>query len=155
MPARFMGHPIHPILVPLPIGLWIFSLVSDLVYRFLSSDPIWDTMATYTMAGGIVGALAAALPGFIDFLSISDPAPRRTALIHMVLNLSLVVLYAINLWLRTTTTGSDMPFVLSVVGVILLGVTGWLGGELVFRHGVGVSNDRSRVGSGAGPTSGR
>ena len=143
MPAQIKGHPLHPILVPLPIGLWVFSLVCDLVYRFLSSEPVWETMAFYTMAGGLVGALAAALPGFIDFLSITDPAPRRIALTHMLINLSLVAVYSINLWLRAATSDSDVPILLSAMGAILLGVSGWLGGELVFRHGIGSSRDRS------------
>lgn len=147
MPARFFKHPIHPMLIPLPIGLLTFSFVCDLVYRFLSSDPVWDSIAFYTMAGGIVGALMAALPGFVDFLSISDPAARRVAWTHMLVNLTTVALYAINFWLRTTSPpGAGTPIVLSLVGVLLLGVAGWLGGELVFRHGVAVERKPSPIG---------
>lgn len=140
MPARVFDHPIHPLLVPLPIGLWVFSFVCDLIYRFMSNDTIWDTMAFYTMAGGIVGALAAAVPGLLDFLSIEDPAPRRIAVAHLTVNLTTVGLYAINLWIRTTTPpDAGIPILLSALGIVLLGVAGWLGGELVFRHGVAVS----------------
>jgi uncharacterized membrane protein len=145
--ARLFKHPIHPMLIPLPIGLWIFSLVCDLVYRFLSDAVIWDDVAFYTMAGGLVGALVAALPGFIDFLSLQDPAVRRIALTHMLVNLTTVALYAVNLWLRSTSPpGAGLPAALSVVGVLLLGVAGWLGGELVFRHGVAVEREPSRIG---------
>ncbi|MGH7572444.1 MAG: DUF2231 domain-containing protein [Gemmatimonadota bacterium] len=146
MGARLFKHPIHPMLVPVPIGLWIFSFVCDLVYRFLSDNVIWDEVAFYTMAGGIVGALLAALPGFVDLLSLNDPATRRIALAHMLVNLTTVVLFAINLWLRTNSPpGAGVPVVLSLVGVLLLGVAGWLGGELVFRHGVGVERRPSEV----------
>ena len=149
-PAHIKGHPLHPILVPLPIGLWVFSLACDIVYRFASSDAVWEAMAFYTMAGGVVGALAAALPGFIDFLSISNPSARRIAFTHMLINLSLVAVYSINLWLRTTTSDSSLPILLSAMGVVLLGVSGWLGGELVFRHGIGSSRDRPSARTGEG-----
>lgn len=150
MPAQLFKHPIHPMLIPLPIGLWIFSLACDLIFRFLSEDLIWDQMAFYTMAGGLVGALAAALPGFIDLLSLRDPAARRIALAHMITNLATVALYAVNLWLRTTSPpGAGTPVVLSIVGVILLGLAGWLGGELVFRHGVAVASGSLPPGSSA------
>jgi uncharacterized membrane protein len=140
MQARILNHPIHPMLVPLPIGLWIFSFACDLVYRFLSDLERWDTMALYTMAGGIAGALLAALPGFLDYLSLEDRATRRVATTHMLINLTTVGIYAVNLWLRTTSPpGAATPFALSIVGIILLGVAGWLGGELVFRHGVAVT----------------
>lgn len=120
-PASIRKHPIHPMLVPLPIGLWIFSLVSDLVY--------------------------AALPGFIDFLSLSGPRVKRVAMTHMVLNLTIVALYAVNLWLRTTSApGAAAPLALSIVAVLMLAVSGWLGGELVFRHGVAVDRDSTMIG---------
>jgi uncharacterized membrane protein len=138
--ASIRKHPIHPVLVPLPIGLWVFSLICDLVYAFVSPEVFWDRMAQWTMAGGLAGALLAAVPGFIDFLSLTDPRVKRVALTHMLVNLTTVALYAVNLWLRTTSPpGAGTPVVLSVIGVLLLGVAGWLGGELVFRHGVAVA----------------
>jgi uncharacterized membrane protein len=139
-PASIRKHPIHPVLVPLPVGLWIFSLICDLVYAFVSPEVFWDRMAQWTMVGGLAGALLAAVPGFIDFLSLTDPRVKRVALTHMLVNLTTVALYAVNLWLRTTSPpGAGTPVVLSVIGVLLLGVAGWLGGELVFRHGVAVA----------------
>ena len=62
-PANIAKHPIHPMLIPIPIGLWIFSLVCDLIQAAGSADPAWPTVALYTMGGGIVDALAAAVPG--------------------------------------------------------------------------------------------
>jgi len=145
--ASIRKHPIHPILVPLPIGLWIFSLACDVVYLFVSTNAVWDQMAFYTMVGGVAGALLAALPGFIDFLSLSDPPVKRIALTHMLVNLTVVILFAANLLLRAASPpGAPAPMVLSVVGVILLGVAGWLGGELVFRHGVGVERQPPMIG---------
>lgn len=138
-PASIRKHPIHPLLVPLPIGLWIFSLACDVLYLTLSSDTMWDRMAFVAMAGGVVGALAAAVPGFIDFLSLREPRVKRIALTHMIINLTVVALFAVNLWLRTRTApGGRTPIALSAVAVVLLGISGWLGGELVFRHGVAV-----------------
>ena len=103
-PASIAGHPIHPMLVPIPIGLWIFSLTCDLVHAGGSGDPAWATVALYTMGGGIVGALLAALPGLIDLLSL-PPGPRKAAIAHMTINLTVVALYAVNLWLRLPALG--------------------------------------------------
>lgn len=138
-PANIAGHPIHPMLVPIPIGLWIFSFVCDLAFVFGSGAPTWSTVALYTMAGGIVGALAAAVFGFIDLLSL-PPEPRRTALVHMTINLVVVVLYLVNFWFRRATPDNPDGYVwLSLVAIGLLVVSGWLGGKLVYILGVAVS----------------
>ena len=138
-PANIAGHPIHPMLVPIPIGLWIFSFVCDLVFVFGSGAPAWSTVALYTMAGGIVGAPAAAIFGFIDLLSL-PPEPRRTALVHMTINLIVVVLYLVNFWFRRDTPDHPGGYVwLSLVAIALLVVSGWLGGKLVYILGVAVS----------------
>jgi uncharacterized membrane protein len=142
-PASIAGHPIHPMLVPLAIGLWIFSLVCDLAFAFGSGDPTWKTVALYTAVGGVVGALAAAVPGLIDLLSL-PPAIRRTAVIHMTINLAVVALFAIGSWLRVSSTGAPSPFgtpvLLSIAGVAMLAVSGWLGGKMVYEAGVGVDD---------------
>jgi uncharacterized membrane protein len=137
-PANIAGHPIHPMLVAIPIGLWIFSLVSDLIYRFYAPTEAWSTVALYTLIGGIVGALLAALPGFVDLVSLPE-GPRKTALIHMGINLTVVVLYVVNAWLRLQGGGGQTPFLLSIVGIGLLVISGWLGGKMVYIHGVAVS----------------
>ncbi len=135
-PARIAKHPIHPMLVPIPIGLWLFSLVCDLVHRFGGTSPNWEIVAYYTMIGGIVGALVAAVPGLIDLVSL-PPGVKRIGLMHMGLNLAVVALYAINAWLRRDGVG-DGEIWLSVLSVALLGVSGWLGGEMVYARGVAV-----------------
>ena len=137
-PASIVGHPIHPMLVPIPIGLWIFSLVCDLIHVGGSANPAWATVALYTMGGGIVGALLAALPGLIDLLSL-PPGPRKTAIVHMTINLVVVALYAVNLWLRLPAPESPGGLTwLSVLAIGLLVVSGWLGGKLVYELGVAV-----------------
>jgi uncharacterized membrane protein len=138
-PANVSGHPIHPMLVTLPIGLWVFSFVCDLFFVFGSGAPAWSTVALYTMAGGIVGALLAAIPGFVDLLSL-PPALRKTALTHMGINLTIVVLYVINFWRRTGTPDNPDGYVwLSLLTILMLLVSGWLGGKMVYIFGVAVT----------------
>jgi uncharacterized membrane protein len=138
-PASIAGHPIHPMLVPIPIGLWVFSLVCDIVYTAGSKNPDWTTVALYTIGGGIVGALLAAVPGLIDLLSL-PPAPRKTAIVHMSINLTVVVLYVINLWMRARGPGDPGALMwLSLISIGLLAASGWLGGKLVYELGVAVN----------------
>jgi uncharacterized membrane protein len=139
-PAKIAKHPIHPMLVTIPIGLWVFSLVCDIVYRFGGGNPNWELVALYTMIGGIVGALLAAVPGFIDMLSLPRPV-KRIALIHMAINLTVVALYAVNAGLRRDGV-PDSAIWLSFIGVGLLAVSGWLGGHMVYVHGVAVEPER-------------
>ena len=137
-PASILGHPIHPMLVPIPIGLWIFSLVCDLVRAGGSGNPAWETVALYTMGGGIAGALLAALPGLIDLLSL-PPGPRRTAIAHMAINLTVVALYAVNFWMRISSPEkAGATLWLSVIAIGLLVISGWLGGKMVYVYGVAV-----------------
>jgi len=138
-PASFKGHPLHPVLIPLPIGLWIFSLISDLIFKFGYGGTVWNDVAFYTIAGGIVGALIAALPGFVDLTSLTNPKTKSIALSHMFINLLAVAVYCVNFWLRMhRAPGDNLPIVLSIVGVVLITISGWLGGEMVYVRGVAV-----------------
>ncbi|HEY0680779.1 MAG TPA: DUF2231 domain-containing protein [Steroidobacter sp.] len=140
------GHPIHPMLVTLPIGLWVFSLICDFGYVF-TGDERWATTAYFTLGGGIVGALLAALPGLMDLLGIHEARAQRVAKYHMVLNLAIVVVQAASFWIRTEEGLAEvLPRGLSIVAVAALIVSGWLGGHLVHvlgvtqpEHGAGVS----------------
>lgn len=128
-------------LVVFPIALWIFSLICDLVALNVSTSAVWFTVAFYTMVGGLVGALAAAVPGLIDLLYYKGGAPpvKKIALTHMGINLTVVALYAANIWLRAAGPDSmAIPILLSVVGVCMIAVSGWLGGQMVHVYGVGV-----------------
>lgn len=137
-PASIKGHPIHAILVALPVGLFLFSFVSDLLLLSGLGGGDWAVVARITLAGGVVSALVAAVFGFIDYFSLSG-RPRRLATYHMLLNLTVVGVFAADFLMRLRTNPYDKtPVALSAVGVVLLGVSGWLGGEMVYRHGVGV-----------------
>jgi len=126
-------------LIPLPIGLWIFSIISDLIFKFGYGGAVWNDVALYTLGGGTIGALIAAVPGFLDFTDINNPKTRTIAIWHMRINLAAVVLYAVNFWLRMhRAPGDNLPIVLSVVGIVLITISGWLGGELVYVRGVAV-----------------
>src|SRR5262245_2203850 len=135
-PASVAKHPIHPMLVAIPIGLWIFSLVCDVIRAMGGASPNWEIAAYYTLVGGILGALVAAVPGFIDMLSLPR-ALKRIALAHMAINLTVVGLYVWNAYLRKHG-GMDVAVWLSAFAVALLAVSGWLGGKMVYVHGVAV-----------------
>lgn len=140
-PASIAKHPLHPMFIVFPIGLWIFSLICDLVSLAIADPDVaatWSVVAFFTMVGGIVGALAAAVPGFIDLLSITQPDVKKIAITHMSINLAVVAIYAINIWLRLRGMETGLPVGLSVLTVLMLAVSGWLGGEMVHVHGVGV-----------------
>lgn len=137
-PASIKGHPIHAILVALPVGLLLFSLVSDLLLLAGLGDGDWAVVARCTLAAGIAAALFAAVPGLIDYLSLSG-RPRRIATWHLLLNLTVIGVFIMDFLLRLRTDPYDkVPVVLSAIGIVLLGVSGWLGGEMVYRYGVGV-----------------
>lgn len=142
-PASIARHPIHPMLIPFPIGLWVFSFVCDLIYTYGTQNPVWKTVALYSMIGGLIGALLAAIPGLIDLLSL-PAGPRSTAIVHMSINLVVVALFAVDIWLRLragATDTSNGPMWLSLAAIVLLVVSGWLGGKLVYELGVAVDTD--------------
>jgi uncharacterized membrane protein len=142
--ASVGGHPIHPMLIPFPIALFIFSFVADLIFLW-RGNPIWrDYVAFYTMLGGIIGAAAAAVPGLIDWAALTDRAAVRVANWHARINVITLVIFVASFYLRTASGASwvpslpMLPFYLSIAGVIGLSIAGWLGGQLVFAHGVAV-----------------
>lgn len=136
------GHPLHAMLVTIPIGLWVFSLVADVVF-VSTGDARWETTAYFTLGGGIVGALLAAAAGLLDFLGLHEPYERRVATMHLVLNLIIIALQGANFWLRSLP-GMDgsLPISLSVLAVTTLAVSGALGGHLV--HVLGVTQPHHR-----------
>jgi uncharacterized membrane protein len=146
-PASIAGHPIHPMLIPFPIALWVFSLVADILYLW-RDNPGWAWVAFWTLLAGCLGAVAAAIFGIVDYFAIKDKEVLKTAAWHARLN-ALAFLLFIASWYLRTDRGSDMvgnslkiPIALSVVGVLVVTVSGWLGGELVFKHGVAVNPQR-------------
>jgi uncharacterized membrane protein len=138
-PASFKGHPFHPMIIPLPIGLWIFSIISHLIFKCGYGGAIWKDVAFYTLAGSIVGALIAALPGFVDLTGLTNPKTRTIAIWHMIINLAAVGLYCVNFWLRLhREPGDNLPIILSAIGVGLVIISGWLGAEMFYVRGVAV-----------------
>src|SRR5688572_6966759 len=129
-PASIARHPVHPMLVVFPIGLFVAAFVFDIL-ALTTGHGVWRVVAFYDIAAGIVGGLLAAVPGFVDYFALRGAA-RRTATWHMILNLVLVGLFSVN-WLLRTTWGaqwlppeSNVPAILTGCGVVILAVSGWL-----------------------------
>jgi uncharacterized membrane protein len=142
------GHPFHPILVTVPIGAWVSSLVFDVGSRIVEGPEFLVRGSAWLIAIGVVGAVAAALVGFLDLLAIPTGTPAfRTGLVHMSLNLTVTAAYLINfLWRQ----GNDAevgtgPLVLSVVSLAALGVSGFLGGKLAYHYGVRVADETTQA----------
>src|SRR5438477_5829807 len=95
-------HPLHPLLVHFPIGLFFFSFALDIAHLIFRSAPALVAGAYYSMTLGVIGALIAAVPGFADYSEIRSGHPaKQTAILHMLLNLGALLLYAANLYLRS------------------------------------------------------
>jgi uncharacterized membrane protein len=139
--ARAFGHPVHPMLIVLPLGLLVASVIFDTVF-FLGDDRVFAQVAFWNIAGGIVGGLIAALFGVADWLAIpSHTRAKSVGLAHGVGNLGVMILFGIAWVLRLGVpdhAADTTSFVFSLAGLALGAVTGWLGGELVNRLGVGV-----------------
>ena len=132
------GHPIHPLVVPIPIALFVAALVTDVVYICDGSQG-WAEASRWLLGGGLAGALLAALGGFIDFAGNSNIRALRDAWLHLFANLTLVLIEGVNLILRLPDpdVAGSFGIVLSAVAALVLLFSGWKGGEMVFRHGVG------------------
>jgi uncharacterized membrane protein len=145
------GHPFHPILVTIPIGAWVTSLVFDLGSRIIDKPGFLTQGAEWLIGIGILGALAAAVFGFLDLLAIpTGTRAFRTGLIHMSLNLAVTVAYAGNfLWRHGSYAAQGRvavgPLVLSAVSLVVLGASGYLGGKLAYRYGVRVADEHTQA----------
>ena len=140
--VRFLGHPVHPMLVVFPLGLLATAVVFDIIHLAGGGDH-WATAAYWMIPAGIVGGLLAAVFGLIDWLAIpAGTRARRIGALHGIGNVVVVVLFAASWVLRrdTIVAPGRLAFVLSFAGAALALITGWLGGELVDRLGVGVDD---------------
>jgi uncharacterized membrane protein len=141
--AKLLGHPVHPMLIVLPLGLFIGAVVFDGVYLWRGS-PTFATVAYWNIAGGILGGLLAGVFGLIDWLAIpTGTRAKRIGLLHGASNVVVVLIFAAVWWIRGDTPDirpTTTLFLLEVVGLGLGAVAGWLGGELVDRLGVGVDD---------------
>jgi uncharacterized membrane protein len=145
------GHPFHPILVTVPIGAWVCSLVFDIGSRIVDPPGFLAQGSLWLIGIGVVGALAAALFGFLDLVAIPSGTPAfRTALVHMSLNLVVAAAYIVNFVWRYGQYQSGMqvgvgPLVLSVASLAALAVSGYLGGKLAYRYGVRVAREADQA----------
>ena len=141
--AKLLGHPIHPMLVVLPLGLFIAAVVFDALYLWRGS-PTFAAVGYWNIAGGIIGGLLAAVFGFIDWLAIpGGTRAKRIGLLHGGSNVVVVLAFAVVWFSRggAIDTAPTTNIFLLEVGALLLGsVAGWLGGELVDRLAVGVDD---------------
>ena len=138
--ARLFGHPIHQMLIVFPLGLLATAVIFDVIH-IVTGNPRWSEIAFWLIAAGIIGGLTAALFGLIDWLGIpANTRAKRIGLLHGGGNVVVVVLFAGSWLLRrdNPSAAETLALLLSFLGVGLAVVTGWLGGELVSRLGVGV-----------------
>jgi uncharacterized membrane protein len=139
--AKFLGHPIHQMLIVFPSGLLPMSVVADII-AMVTGNIFWYQMAFYLIIAGLVSGLAAAIFGLIDYLAIpSGTRAKRVGLMHGGGNVVVMALFGLSWWLRYTDVDfvpGNLAIALSLIAVGLALVTAWLGGELVDRLGVGV-----------------
>ncbi len=142
---KLFGHPIHPMLVGFPVTLYTATLVAYLVYA-ATGDAFWFRVGLAANVAGVVMALVTAIPGFLDWaIGVpSDTAAKGTGLRHMLLNVTALIVFAVNAWLHSGYWGNParpdvtLAIILAVIGIGITLVAGWLGWNLVQKHHVGV-----------------
>jgi uncharacterized membrane protein len=140
--AKMFGHAVHPILIVFPLGLLATAVIFDAIY-LIWGDATMAVVAYWMILAGIIGGFAAALPGWIDFLAIPQGTRAKSiGLIHGLGNTVVLLLFILSWWLRRDAPARPelIEHVLSFAGAGLSLLTGWLGGELVERLGVGIDN---------------
>jgi len=138
--ASIAGHPIHVMLVPIPIVCFVATLVTDIVY-WQTARMLWADMSAWLLVVGLIVSVLAALLGLIDFFGDRRVRELRATWIHGVGNVAVVILSIFNVLIHTRdayTSVVPSGLTLSAVVVLLLLVTGWNGWSMVYRHGVGV-----------------
>lgn len=146
--AHFRGHPIHPMLIPFPFAFLTGAFLFDIAGR-ATGDATWWSTGGHLAIAGIIAALLAAVPGWVDYLRTVPPksSGKRRATAHMLLNLSVVALFVVATWLRSGGVGPEMPvLVLEGLAVVMLFVAGWQGGVLVSRNQISVDHRYARAG---------
>jgi uncharacterized membrane protein len=144
--GKWLGHPLHPALVHLPTGLWTNALLFDLLscWGEIGGNPLVRTSFA-CIAVGLIAVPLAVPTGLAEWVEIKSGKPaKKLGLIHLALNVLATVLFLLNLWLRWDDArhAGRVTFAqaaLTFAGVIVLGVSGYLGGTMVYDHGVGVA----------------
>ncbi len=138
--VKSMGHPIHPMLVNFPLGLLVTAAAFDVVH-LITGNGYWSGIAFWMIAAGVLTGVVAAVIGTIDALAIPHGTRAKSvSVLHGSGNALILALFAVSWILRFDVPGnpSVAAYVLSFLGAVLLGITGWLGGELTLRLGIGV-----------------
>jgi len=141
--TKLFGHPVHPMLVVFPLGLLGTAVVFDII-RLATRNGYWSEIAFWMIAAGIAAGLMAAPFGAIDWMAIpSDTRASRVGFLHGLGNVFVLALFALSWWMRRDQPGlpGTAALTASFLGFFLALGTGWLGGELVDRLGVGVDDD--------------
>jgi len=134
------GHPIHPAIVLFPIAFLVGAAGTDIGY-WLTRDPFWARASLWLIGVGFAAGILAAITGFSEFFKVKRVRDRSAGWLHMGGNVAAMVLSLINLVLRQGNPAEPIVYTglaISVVVATLLGITGWYGGELSFRHKIGV-----------------
>jgi uncharacterized membrane protein len=140
--AKFLGHPLHQQLIAFPLGLLGMAVIFDII-SFATKNTIWTNVAFYMIGAGIVTGLLAAVFGLVDWSAIPNGTRAKSVgLMHGLGNVVVVVAFLASFYLRwpDPTHASTLSYLCSFVGFIIALFTGWLGGELVDRLGVGVDD---------------
>lgn len=141
--VKLMGHPLHPMLVVYPLGLLSTAVIFDILFKFINNSA-FPVVSYWLITAGIIGGLLAAVIGLMEWLAVPNNSRAKSiGGYHGLGNLAIVLLFAASWWLRTGVQDhipSTIAFILSLLGFLLALVTGWLGGELVYRLGVGVDH---------------
>lgn len=138
--ARIATHPIHPMLVPVPIVCFIGALITDIMYA-VTAEMMWADFSAWLLIVGLIIGVLAAIAGLIDFLSNRLIRAQMPAWPHMLGNIAVLVLAFFNVLVHTRDAWTSVVptgLILSIITVLILPVTGWLGWAMVYRHGVGV-----------------
>ena len=139
--VKLFGHPVHPMLVVFPLGLLVTAVIFDLLY-LIFDNRLLPTASYYMIAAGVLGGLLAAIFGFIDWLALPNASrAKNIGLWHGIGNVVIVLLFTGSWLLRRDNVDfvPDSPaLMLSFAGTALALITAWIGGELVYRLGVGV-----------------
>jgi uncharacterized membrane protein len=138
--AQIARRPIHPMLVPVPIVCFIGALITDIMY-LVTAEMMWADFSAWLLSVGFIIGVLAAIAGLIDFLSNRLIRTQGVALLHLIGNLVVLILAFFNLLIHTRdawTSVVPVGLILSIITVLILPVTGWLGWTMVYRRGVGV-----------------
>src|SRR5205809_3276277 len=143
--GRWLKHPLHPIIVHVPMAMWPSALIFDILSQWQIGGNAMVRLSFYAIIFGLVASLLAVPAGVLDWSGIKKEKPAwKIGLYHMILNLVVALLFAINLGLRVHTFREQTvvvgaPFAFSIVGTALLIGSAYLGGLMVYDYGISVA----------------